>query len=40
MSEPVRKDHVYTYGKWAWATGLTFGLALTWLMFYLADGFS
>ena len=40
MAKPVRSDHVNTYGPWAWVVGIGFGLFITWLMFYIADGFS
>jgi|AP41_2_1055478.scaffolds.fasta_scaffold1721864_1 hypothetical protein len=40
MSEPTRKDHVFTYGHWAWIIGLSFAIGLTVFMFLVADGFS
>ena len=40
MAKPVRSDHVDTYGPWAWVAGMAFAGLLTWLMFYIADGFS
>mgnify|MGYP000011382683 FL=1 len=39
MSSESRDDQVNSYGIWAWAVGLSFGVALTWFMFHLADGF-
>jgi hypothetical protein len=40
MAKPVRSDHVDTYGPWAWVAGMAFAGLVTWLMFYIADGFS
>ena len=40
MAKPVRSDHVDTYGPWAWVAGMAFAGLITWLMFYIADGFS
>lgn len=40
MAKPVRSDHVDTYGPWAWVAGMIFAGLVTWLMFYIADGFS
>ena len=40
MAKPVRSDHVDTYGPWAWVAGMAFAGFVTWLMFYIADGFS
>jgi hypothetical protein len=40
MAKPVRSDHVDTYGPWAWVAGMAFAGFITWLMFYIADGFS
>lgn len=39
MNDPVRSDHVRTYGIWAWAVGIIFGGLLIWFMFAFADGF-
>ena len=40
MAKPVRSDHVDAYGPWAWVAGVAFAAFITWLMFYIADGFS
>ena len=40
MAKPVRSDHVDTYGPWAWIAGFVFAVLITWMMFYIADGFS
>ena len=40
VAKPVRSDHVDTYGPWAWIAGFTFAVLITWMMFYIADGFS
>ena len=40
MAKPVRSDHVDTYGPWAWIAGFAFAVLITWMMFYIADGFS
>ena len=40
VAKPVRSDHVDTYGPWAWIAGFAFAVLITWLMFYIADGFS
>ena len=40
MAKPVRSDHVDAYGPWAWVAGIAFAAFITWLMFYIADGFS
>ena len=40
MAKPVRSDHVDAYGAWAWVAGVAFAAFITWLMFYIADGFS
>ena len=40
VAKPVRSDHVDTYGPWAWIAGFAFAVLITWMMFYIADGFS
>ena len=40
LAKPVRSDHVDTYGPWAWIAGFAFAVFITWMMFYIADGFS
>jgi len=40
MAKPVRSDHVDAYGPWAWVAGMALAAFITWLMFYIADGFS
>ena len=40
LAKPVRSDHVDTYGPWAWIAGFAFAVLITWMMFYIADGFS
>ena len=40
MAKPVRSDHVDAYGPWAWVAGIALAAFITWLMFYIADGFS
>jgi len=40
VAKPVRSDHVDTYGPWAWIAGFVFAVLITWMMFYIADGFS
>ena len=40
MAKPVRSDHVDTYGPLAWIAGFAFAVLITWMMFYIADGFS
>ena len=40
VAKPVRSDHVDTYGPWAWIAGFAFAVFITWMMFYIADGFS
>ena len=40
MAKPVRSDHVDAYGPWAWVARIAFDALITWLMFYIADGFS
>ena len=39
MSSESRDDQVHSYGIWAWVVGLSFGVAIIWFMFHLADGF-
>lgn len=40
LSADTRKDHVRTYGIWAWLIGFAFGGAITYFMFAVADGFA
>ena len=40
MAKPVRSDHVDAYGPWAWVAGIALAAFITWMMFYIADGFS
>ena len=40
LSADARKDHVKTYGIWAWLIGFAFGGAITYFMFAVADGFA
>ena len=40
MAKPVRSDHVDTYGPWAGVAVMAFAGLVTWIMFYIADGFS
>ena len=40
LAKLVRSDHVDTYGPWAWIAGFAFAVLITWMMFYIADGFS
>ena len=40
MADPVRRAHVDAYGPCAWVAGIALAAFITWMMFYIADGFS